>query len=69
MNNLARKSGMRGHEPPAQEAAPDPEPAGATPEPEDTGIGQFVHGPDEQGHHHLNITKLHEHLQSKHAAK
>jgi hypothetical protein len=65
-NSALHKSGMRGNEPPAE---PDPS---AAPEPggEDIGsvVAQHVHGPDENGHHHLNLSTLAEHL-SKHGGK
>lgn len=70
MDNLARKSGMRGSEPEAKPAAPDLQP-GADPGGDGAAdlaqhIGKHVHGPDEHGHHHLNLTTLAEHI---HGAK
>lgn len=59
----AHDSGMR----PGEDAAAyakSPGETAAVPPQEDaaTRIEDFTHGPDENGHHHLNITKLHEHL-------
>ncbi len=65
--SIAEKSGMRGMERKTPEAGPAPsenEP-GAIPDGGaelSTIIGQHTHGPDEQGHHHLNLTTLAHHI-------
>lgn len=71
--NYARKSGMRGSERSEAGAsqpdlAPGGDPGGT---PDVTGIiGQHVHGPDENGHHHLNLTTLAAHIHGgKHPGK
>lgn len=65
----AYSSGMRGPEKPRQEA----DAFGKHDEKEqstgdDSGlagiVAQHVHGPDENGHHHLNLTTFSEHLKS-----
>jgi hypothetical protein len=60
-------SGMRGREEPPVATQNSPGEEAATPPPEGEGakMEDFVHGPDENGHHHLNISKLHEHLHGK----
>lgn len=62
-------SGMRGAEKPREEA--DGFAKGGEHEQssgDDGGfadiVAQHVHGPDENGHHHLNLTTLSEHLKS-----
>lgn len=70
--NLAKKSGMRGMGQEAPPAAEDVQP-GATPDGGaelNTIIGEHTHGPDEQGHHHLNLTTLAHHIvHGKHPGK
>jgi hypothetical protein len=71
MDNLAVKSGMRGMErrdvgASQPDKAPGGNPAG-TPGGEgeqDPPVSHFIHQ-DESGAHHLNISKLHEHVMGK----
>lgn len=57
-------SGMRGSEEPAVATEHSPGEQAATPpaEGEHAKMEDFVHGPDENGDHHINISKLHKHL-------
>lgn len=69
--NMAVRSGMRGMER-GQVGASQPDKApGGNPMGHEGGAGEqdppvshFVHQ-DENGHHHVNISKLHEHLMGK----
>jgi hypothetical protein len=72
VDNLAVKSGMRGMERGQVGASqPDKVPGGA-PGGHEGGVGEqdppvshFIHQDPTSGEHHLNISKLHEHLMGK----
>ena len=66
----AYSSGMRGPEKPAAADEGDmgnqpPVDGGGSEEYADS-VKKHVHGPDENGHHHLNLTTLAEELHTKH---
>ena len=63
--NMAQKSGMRGMGPAPPHADPSAPGQAADGGAGVAGIDQFIHGPDEAGDHHLNITKLHAHIMNK----
>jgi len=62
----ARESGMRGNAPdmPVGDHLDPVEDAETDPEANDLSaiVGEHVHGPDENGHHHLNLSTLAEAL-------
>jgi hypothetical protein len=72
MENMAVKSGMRGMEKREVGASqPDAAPGGAPGGHEGAGaeidppVSHFMHQDPTTGHHHINISKLHEHMIGK----
>jgi len=72
MENLAARSGMRGMERSTVGASQPDKAPGGDPAGHEGGAGEqdppvshFIHQDPTSGHHHLNISKLHEHLMGK----
>lgn len=66
----AHDSGMRpGESAPAYEGTQGEAAAVPPQEGEGAKMEDFVNGPDANGEHHLNISKLHAHLHGKHHGK
>lgn len=71
-SNPARDSGMRGYQRPTMSPAEgdrihDEENAGENESSEEQDnlakiMAQHIHGPDDEGHHHLNLTTFAEHI-------
>lgn len=67
MKSAAHSSGMRGNEKAAEGEENLSEGSSEQQDGEELGttVAEHIHGPDENGHHHLNLTTLGEHFAKK----